>query len=338
MTDPRERFEELLTDWLDEALSPEDHAEWEGLLADHPDWAEEARQESELVGLLKISASSTKAPADFSHKLLDAIQSENVRQEESHCWEGFQRIGLLAAGLLVFGSIYYFQGDRGSIAPEMGIPDSSPVPSVALLESEADVTRETGRQIAEVVAPTPASRPLETFSRAATPMPVEEREEAPARVMAAMAPPPAIPTDFLFITSDPVLAALTPVEHRGNHMIARASLPPVLMTFYDQALEVEELDATISEEEPVFLLESAGGALLDQRASRLALLGESGLDLPEGLADATVEAWEYSAPGNALAAFQALTAQDPTLTVEVLPRGTNWVVLIPSEEETIENE
>jgi len=78
---PRERFEELLMLDLDGDLSPAERAEFDALLAAHLDWAEEVRQERELVALLR-EAGKAKAPADLVAPALAAAHGGSGKAVE----------------------------------------------------------------------------------------------------------------------------------------------------------------------------------------------------------------------------------------------------------------
>lgn len=149
MTDPRQRFEELLDLHLDNALSAGERAEFDALLAGHPAWADEVRQEEQLAALL-TGARSVKAPPDLLERAFDRGVVEDAVEDDKARWRGISQIAVLAAGLMIFGSIYYFAG-RDDAGPVIVTDSAEEAPALAMTMMEEDAPARAAERTPEEV-------------------------------------------------------------------------------------------------------------------------------------------------------------------------------------------
>lgn len=353
MTDPREQFDELLDRWLDDELTPVEQEQWEALLEANPDLAEEARQERDIVGLLQQSAAATKAPPSFSHDVLEGIQGEVDQQEESYRWAGLQRIGLLAAGLILFGSIYYFFGESTFEDPPI---------AMEIAEVADEIKPEQARQPA--TASRAESPPLMMAREMDAPMAVEEpsephlsafamlHDETPMTIAALRGKVVRKEIEVHLLARDRgLLETMSPPDHEivalaGNdhHVAIRTALPGVQRRVGatlseptdagELAAELATARATWEDDQIDIVLEMANGSLLDDRVTieeifKIANLDPSTIDRGQ-----TVAAWEFTTIQDALLAVELMekdktdAAQRAASNVMLLPLGNRWVVLV----------
>ncbi|MCC5875019.1 MAG: hypothetical protein JJU11_02255 [Candidatus Sumerlaeia bacterium] len=351
MTNPHEKFDDLLDQWLDGELDQEQLAEWEALLAANPDLAEVARQEMGLVDALRTSARETKAPEDLAHQFLETLGAEEMEREGENRWAGMQRMGLLAAGILVFGSIYYFVGE----------PTLDDTTTREQLAAEMRVDTEVGTMdLALAPAEQPAAQPMTRDP---------ERAEPPAAdspMMARAAAPPSPSTtdlenlrlrvtspgnDLLLLTADSETArvvaagehAVLELPKERLYAVVRTSIPDELPT-EPRALPLEELAGELAalretrgEVDVDIVLEMANGSMLDDDAITGRVFEDAGLPGPPRRGDRQVTTWEFESIEDALLAVKLLqsdtaTAADKAMKqLDLLPLGGMWLLLVHTE-------
>lgn len=349
MTTPRDQFDDLLDQWLDGDLDTAQTAQWEALLQENPDLAEIARQEKELVNALRQSSRETKVPEDLGHRLLDTLSREEIEREGENRWAGLQRIGLLAAGILVFGSIYYFVGESTF---------DEPVPT----EPGADAM-----EMAEVRAERPPDEPP---ARAMTDTRTMDREQPgeaePGIDMLAMASPPTPPSTDLpmlyrrltvagdrlvLLTADgdtaraiaatdhPVLelpeerlyavVAILPPERTAR----AAPAPDREERVGELAGEMAEIRATQTEPGIDIIMEIANGAMMEDDTTVGQIFTDAGLPEPSQRSNRRVAVWEFESVGDALLAVKLLQSDDSTPAqhtmehLDLLPMADVWLLL-----------
>ncbi|MEO8376891.1 MAG: hypothetical protein ABI579_04405 [Candidatus Sumerlaeota bacterium] len=102
----RERFEELVGDYAEGALSPADASSWDALLVSHPAWRGEAEQERALVSMLR-SAGKLKAPATLKAEVLNAVTRQTpvivvAKRNTRTIWQITAVAAILIAGVFVY--------------------------------------------------------------------------------------------------------------------------------------------------------------------------------------------------------------------------------------------
>lgn len=104
---PRQRFEELLSSYAEQELTPAQRDEFEALTASDPLWRVEAEQERQIVALLRAGRHA-KAPANLLRsaieraKVVDIAPAPAVRRRDPGLWRYTAAAALLLAGVVAY--------------------------------------------------------------------------------------------------------------------------------------------------------------------------------------------------------------------------------------------
>jgi hypothetical protein len=124
---PRDRFEELLNGYAENALTTEEQAELELLLRESPEWREEADQERELVAMLR-SLRGTKAPAALHDAVLAGAASAEIKPVEVR--KSARSLGLwqlgAAAAIFIGGLVVYSTHEPTPLPVKSGVAVTQP--------------------------------------------------------------------------------------------------------------------------------------------------------------------------------------------------------------------
>lgn len=236
-TDRRARFEELVDLSFERPLEPAESAELEALCAAEPAWRAELAQEQALVGLLR-EVGTRRAPAGLAAAALQQVgpPAEPAEGFGEGRWRGIQQLGALAAGLMLFGALYFFMNpttgpERGPMGGRPAARDVASAPAAAPAEAAPPAARQLAAPATSAEDAAPA-----TATRRERAQPAREAKAAPALESAAPAPAEDFFGSTLTDATAGTVAESTPVPPITHWIAERPGLEArVIADVVDQA-------------------------------------------------------------------------------------------------------